>query len=116
MPPNRNYALPETTERVDFRGSLRRWTGSSNGVWFFVDIAGEAACQIADYAFMRRLEFGRARGFGSVKVMVRIGESRWSTSVFPNGDGQWMLPVKASIRRAEDIADGDLVQGELALL
>ena len=116
MPSNVNRSSSETTERVDFRGSLRRWTGSSNGVWFFVDIAGEAACQIADYAFMRRLEFGRARGFGSVKVMVRIGESRWSTSVFPNGDGQWMLPVKASIRRAEDIADGDLVQGELALL
>ena len=65
---------------------------------------------------MRRLEFGRGRGFGSVKVTACVGESRWTTSVFPNGDGQWMLPVKAAIRRAEDLAEGDLVQGELALL
>ena len=32
---------------------------------------------------MQRLEFGRRRGFGSVKVMARIGETQWKTSVFP---------------------------------
>jgi hypothetical protein len=65
---------------------------------------------------MRRLELGRRRGFGSVKVTVRVGSSEWRTSVFPQKSGGWFLPVKRAIQRAEGLAEGEPVTGELELL
>jgi hypothetical protein len=59
-------------------------------------------------ALMRRLE-GMARGFGSLKVTARIGETSWQTSVFPSREAGWMLPVKAAVRKAEGIVEGDEV-------
>ncbi|MDD3797831.1 MAG: DUF1905 domain-containing protein [Novosphingobium sp.] len=103
-------------EQVAFEGPLWRWTGGNSGAWFFLTISGDVAEHIATHALMRRLELGKARGFGSVKVMAKTGSSRWSTSVFPNGDGTWILPFKAAIRRAEDLAEGDSVPIELSLL
>ena len=64
---------------------------------------------------MRRLEEGRRRGFGSVKVTAGIGSSRWRTSVFPNRDGEWIMLVKAAIRRAEGLGVDDIVEGALEL-
>ena len=68
-------------ERITFTGKLWRWTGATGtGVWFFVTIDGAAAEALSATALMRRVE-GAARGFGSIKVQVVIGESRFSTSV-----------------------------------
>ena len=64
-------------------------------------------------AMMRRLE-GVSRGFGSLKVSVMIGATTFKTSVFPSKElGGWLLPVKASVRKAEGLTAGDAV--ELAL-
>lgn len=58
---------------------------------------------------MRRLE-GAAKGFGSLKVTARIGDSTFKTSVFPSKDLGWLLPVKAAVRKAEGIGEGDEVE------
>lgn len=50
------------------------------------------------------------RGFGSVKVEVTIGKTTWLTSIFPTKEGEFLLPVKKSVRDAEEIDDGDTVQ------
>ena len=63
---------------------------------------------------MRKLE-GMSRGWGSLKVTATIGESRWSTSVFPAKDTGWLLPVKASVRKAEGVSEGDIVEVSLEL-
>ncbi len=91
-------------------GTLWRWT-SLNGpaAWFFITIDGAAGDAIAATALMRRLEGMGARGFGSVKVRAAIGGSRWSSSVFPVKGGGYMLPVKAAIRKAEGLGEGDAV-------
>ena len=68
--------------------------------------AGEA---LSGTAIMRRLE-GNSRGFGSLKVVATIGESVFKTSVFPNKETGWMLPGKASVRRAEGLGEGDAVR------
>jgi len=65
---------------------------------------------------MRRLELGRRRGFGSVRVEPRIGGSVWRTSVFPPKDGGWFLPVKKAICRAEGLVETDEVEVALRLL
>ncbi|WP_066765517.1 MULTISPECIES: DUF1905 domain-containing protein [Sphingobium] len=100
-------------ETIRHTAPLWRWSGSSGGNWFFITIDGEAGEMLSATRLMRRLETGTVRGFGSMRVFARIGESRWSTSVFPQKEGGWLLPVKASIRCAEEIGEGDRV--ELAL-
>lgn len=104
---------PETShgERLCHMGRLWRWAGASgNGAWHFLTIDGPAGEALSGTATLRRLE-GLARGFGSLKVKARIGGSCFTTSVFPSrADGGWLLPVKATVRRAEGLAEGDEVE------
>ena len=111
-------AIPlHTAESVVFCGSIRCWTGGKSATWYFLDIDGDAAHQIAGHALMRRFELGQGRGFGSVKVLALIGDSRWHTSVFPTkGQENWMLPIKAAIRSAEGLGEGDTATCTLTLL
>jgi hypothetical protein len=41
-------------------------------------------------------------------VRVRIGESRWETSVLPR-DGGYVLPVRKDVRTREGFGEGDTV-------
>ena len=81
----------------------------------FLRIPPEAAEAIVGHEFARRLEAGKRLGFGSVKVTVTCGASRWQTSLFPNKDGSWFLPIKKPVRVAEDLMDGDEVEVDLEL-
>ena len=81
----------------------------------FVRIPADAAEQIVAHEFERRLELGKRRGFGSVKVTVTLGGSRWQTSLFPNKDGSWFLPIKKPVRLAEGLEYGEEVEIELEL-
>lgn len=101
-------------EQVSHTGRLWRWTGGSNGgTWHFLTIDGAAGEALSGTAMMRKLE-GTARGFGSLKVKAWIGDTQFATSVFPSkSDGGWLLPVKASVRKAEGIVEGDDVEVQL---
>ena len=97
------------TERLNHTGKLWRWTGESgNGTWHFLTIDGEAGEALSGTALMRRLEKSIG-GFGSLKVTATIGDSEFRTSLFPSKSQGWLLPVKASVRKAEGIGDGDAV-------
>jgi hypothetical protein len=100
-------------ECVSCVAPLWRWTGGNGGTWHFLTITGEPAEALAATALMRRLE-GLGRGFGSLRVEATIGASTWRTSVFPqksaDGAPEWILPVKAAIRRAEGLAEGDAAE------
>lgn len=95
-------------ESVVHTDTLWRWTGGNGGAWHFMTIDGAAGEALSGTALMRRLE-KTIGGFGSIKVRARIGESSFATSVFPSKSEGWILPVKASVRRAEDLAEGDSV-------
>ena len=47
-------------------------------------------------------------GWGVIPVYVRIGETEWQTSLFPK-DGRYIVPIKASVRKAENLEEGDNV-------
>src|SRR6478736_5593410 len=96
-------------ETINHVASLWRWTGGNATGWFFVTIDGSAAETLSATALMRRLELGTRPGFGAIRVQARIGASRWQTSVFPQKELGWLLPVKAAIRRTEAIGEGDEV-------
>ena len=98
------------TDPIRHRATLWLWSAEGKGSWHFVTIDGPAGEALSAAALMHRLEFGKARGFGSVKVTVTIGDTRWKTSAFPQkGKESWVLPVKKAVCRAEDIGEGDEV-------
>ncbi len=73
--------------------------------WFFATIDAQTAAEIK-YAML-----GMTRAFGSVKVRAHIGATRWQTSLFPNKDtGGYLLPLKASVRKAEGLHVDDEVE------
>ena len=108
--------FPEEPPKVEFSAPLLVWRTDQYGDMGYVVITGDAAQAISEHELVRRLELGRRRGFGSVKVAVMVGGSRWSTSVFPQKSGGWFLPMKKTICRAEGLEPGDEVQGSLELL
>lgn len=94
---------------------LACWAGE-RGTYFHVVISGDAAEEITMAERLRRLEFGARRGFGSVKVMASIGETRWKTSVFPSKTGDWWLLVSKKVMRKEDLELDQELTVELELL
>ena len=94
--------------------TTRLWiwtTDKAPASWHFLTIDGEVAEAIHGLALMRRLEGGRKRGWGSMKVRATVGDTSWDTSIFPAKDmGGWLLPMKASVRQAEGLVAGDLVR------
>jgi hypothetical protein len=101
---------------VTFTAPLLGWTGESDMLATYCMLPEDAARAVAAHEIHQRILTGKRRGFGSVKVEVTIGESSWSTSLFPQKGGSWFLPVKAAIRRAEGLAEGEPVRGTLRLL
>ena len=95
---------------------LRRWQGD-RGTYHLVTLTGEIAEAISMHERLHRLEFGARRGFGSVKVIARIGGTEWKSSVFPQrGKAEWILLVSKKVMRAEDLSEGDSVALEIELL
>ena len=105
------------SETVRFAGPLQSMVieeGYDPIGW--VALTGEAAEAVAAHELARRLELGKRRGFGSVKVTARVGGSRWQTSLFPQKDtGGWFLPIKKPVRLAEGLDFGEEIEGELEL-
>jgi hypothetical protein len=58
-----------------------------------------------------------ARGFGSLRVEVRIGATTWRTSIFPSSSaGTFVLPVKKAVRRAQGLEVGQRATVHLRLV
>ena len=52
--------------------------------------------------------------WGQVPVVVRIGETDFTTALFPK-DGRYLLPLKDAVRRAEGIDVDDVLTVGLSL-
>ncbi len=86
------------------------WKSEAAGRWYFITVPEEQSDEICAHAF------GEPRGFGSVRVEVRIDDVVWRTSVFPLKSGSYLLPIKAEVRRKAGLAAGDEVTLTLDLL
>ena len=80
------------------------WIYPGVSAWHFVSLPKNIAKKIKD-------EFkGLGRGFGSLPVSVKIGKTKWNTSIFPDKRSEtYLLPLKAKVRRAEGIFAKDHV-------
>ena len=82
----------------------------ATAAWYFLTIDGATADSIA------AASHGLSNGWGSIKVVARIGNSEWRTSVFRSKElGGYMLPVKAAIRKAEKMVEKDVLTVTLTL-
>ncbi|MBD2840952.1 DUF1905 domain-containing protein [Erythrobacter rubeus] len=104
------------SESLTARLPLKRWQGD-RGTYHLVVLTGAAAETVAMHARLHRLEFGRQRGFGSVKVVAHVGDTTWKSSVFPQKQQtEWVLLISKKVMAREDLAEGDAVNLELELL
>jgi hypothetical protein len=85
------------------------WSGGQ-GSWHFVTVPEEHSGELRAETLSRR------RGFGSVRVEASINGVGWSTSVFPQKSGGYLLPVKADVRRRAGIAAGEEVTVNLVVI
>ena len=53
-------------------------------------------------------------GWGMVPVEVRIGETRWTTALWPK-DGGYIVPLKDAVRNAEELDVDDVVEVRLRI-
>jgi hypothetical protein len=82
------------------------------GSWHFLTISAEEALEIR----MESAASGIRRGFGSVRVSATINGITWRTSIFPQKSGGYILPIKAEVRRAASVGEGDEVRVTLDLV
>jgi hypothetical protein len=84
----------------EFRGEIWYWRGPAP--YHFVTVPDPACAAIE--AASRLVTYG----WGMIPVRAAIRDTDWKTSLFPK-DGAYLLPVKTAVRRAEDLALGDVV-------
>jgi len=100
-------------ETFELTARVWLWTSTSKDrpmAWHFLTVDGQTSAEI------RYAALGRTGGFGSIPVEVRIGATRWRTSIFPHRDsGGYILPIKAAVRKREGIVAGDEVALSLTL-
>ena len=85
---------------IEFSGEIWFWKGPAP--WFFVTVPAEQSRDLKAIS-----EFV-TYGWGVIPVHVRIGKTEWQTSLFPKND-LYLVPIKASVRKAEQLEEGDNV-------
>jgi hypothetical protein len=91
---------------LEFTGEVWYWRGPAP--WHFVTVPDEQCGALTDAA-------GQVTyGWGMVPVTARIGGTDWTTSLWPK-DGRYVVPLKAAVRRAEQIDVGDVVTVRLTV-
>lgn len=85
---------------IEFNGKIWYWRGPSP--FFFVTIPEEQSRDIKAISGLVTY------GWGVIPVRVWIGKAEFKTSLFPK-DGRYIVPIKASVRKAENLDEGDNV-------
>jgi hypothetical protein len=90
--------------KIEFIGKIWYWRGPAP--WFFVTVPAKESRDLQ--AILGFVTYG----WGMIPADVRIGKTRWRTSLFPK-DGCYIVPIKASVRKAEDLEESDEVTVQL---
>lgn len=85
----------------EFAGEIFEWRGPAP--FYFVAVPDDESDDIKEAAPMLTY------GWGVIPVEVRVGETVWSTSLFPK-DGRYLVPLKEKVRKAEGLGAGDSIE------
>jgi hypothetical protein len=91
---------------LEFDGEIWFWRGPAP--WYFVTVPDEESQDIK--AVSRDVTYG----WGVIPVRVHVGKTSWKTSLFPKDD-RYLVPIKASVRAAEHLKEGDHVTVRLEI-
>ena len=91
---------------LEFTDKIIFWRGPAP--WFFVPVPAHESREIGGIS--KQVTYG----WGVIPVHVRIGDTTWQTSLFPKDD-RYLVPIKASVRKAESLAEGDRVTVQLEI-
>ena len=91
----------------EFTGEVVHWRGPSP--YHFVPLPPEEADGI------RSLAQSVSYGWGVIPVSATLGGTTWRTSLFPKNGG-YLLPLRDSVRKTEDVELGDTVSVQLSVL
>jgi hypothetical protein len=84
----------------EFSGVIFTWRGPSP--YFFVAVpAGESDA-------IKAISSAVTYGWGVIPADVSIGKTSFKTSLFPK-NGDYLVPLKDKVRKAENLAEGDTV-------
>ncbi|MFO7664817.1 MAG: DUF1905 domain-containing protein [Chloroflexota bacterium] len=84
---------------IEFDGDIWFWRGPAP--WYFITVPAEESDHL------KMISGAVTYGWGMIPVQVRIGRSEWSTALWPK-NGRYIVPIKASIRKAEKLNEGDI--------
>jgi hypothetical protein len=91
------------THEFVFRAAI--WLYEGSAAWHFVTLPKTLAARIKSTAVQTR------KAFGSVRVEVTIGGTRWRTSIFPDNKlSAYVLPIKTAVRTREQLKAGMTVE------
>jgi hypothetical protein len=85
---------------IEFNGKIWFWRGPAP--WYFVTVPAKQSGDLK--AILGFVTYG----WGMIPADARIGITEWKTSLFPK-DGRYIVPIKASVRKAENLEEGDKV-------
>jgi hypothetical protein len=85
---------------IEFNDIIWFWRGPAP--WFFVTVPAQQSSNLKAISGLVTY------GWGVIPVHVRIGETEWQTSLFPKDD-LYLVPIRASVRKAENLEEGDNV-------
>jgi hypothetical protein len=85
---------------VEFDGTIWFWRGPAP--WYFVTVPEEPCRELKAVAGVVTY------GWGMIPVDVTIGHTTYYTALWPR-DSSYIVPVKANVRKAEALAEGDTV-------
>ena len=95
-------AAAPTASLVDvaFDGEVIVWRGPAP--YYFVRLPGQPAAAVHAVASLATY------GWGCIPVDARIRDTEFGTALIPK-DGGYLLPIKAVVRKAERLEQGDVV-------
>ncbi len=85
---------------IVFTGKIWFWRGPAP--WYFVTIPEDQSLDLKAIAPIVTY------GWGVLPVKVQINTTTWETSLFPK-DGRYLVPLRASVRKAENLNLNDEV-------
>lgn len=84
--------------KPQYHFSSKAWQYPGRGGWHFLSLPKKLSQEL-------RTEYkSREEGWGRLRVTAQIGSSEWNAAIwFDSKSGFYMLPLKAEIRKKENI-------------
>src|SRR5206468_2113514 len=95
-----SWTLHSEAMTIEFTGKIWYWKGPAP--FYFVTVPAKPSQNVKAISGLVTY------GWGVIPVRARIGDTEWTTSLFPK-EGHYLVPVKASVRLAEKVEEGSNV-------